>query len=588
MKKLVIGLLFAACLTGCKNSFLDLQDTQSISPANFPKSLDDLDQLVTSVYAVQHERGFLGYYWFGYSNYCLDHTVDMQWKQDESWIDISIGSAQLDDSKIEYEWRDISKGIYFANSTLNAIQQYRAVAPASEKQAIDNKEGEVLFLRGFYLWHLEVLYGQPDLDGMGVPIIESTPGDLQAMSVPRATTGKCYEAMIEDFKQAAALLAGQTNNHRATEWSAKAALAKVYLFDEKPDSAKIYLEDCIAHSGKKLVSFDSYKNMFDGDVNYEYNSESFFETGNVDQPNRPNNNGSTQQNAGTGASQLFAPFYINPTTGERLAMSYSNEFMHDRNLARFGYSGAAPLTQVEQVNGTYELNPAYVQREETLRASVGKDPDAPDPRLYVCALQPFFDSVMVGGQYYKVAQSEFGKWWTVDPATGDDPNTFYGWALRKNQYLTGALVETRNISGANYYFIRLPEIYLMYAEVIQKSNPALALEYINKVKRRAYGYDPDQPSPVDYKSLTDRTKASAGDYLANNPLLYERWAELFGEAKWWETVRRLKLGPQEAAYYGTVASGRKIVWRDEQYAMPIPTIEFQTNNNPGMVQNPGY
>lgn len=56
-----------------------------------------------------------------------------------------------------------------------------------------------------------------------------------------------------------------------------------------------------------------------------------------------------------------------------------------------------------------------------------------------------------------------------------------------------------------------------------------ALEYVNKVHRRAYGYDPDQPSPVDYASLQDRT-----------------------------------------------------------YAMPIPTSEFESNPSPGMVQTPGY
>lgn len=46
----------------------------------------------------------------------------------------------------------------------------------------------------------------------------------------------------------------------------------------------------------------------------------------------------------------------------------------------------------------------------------------PDPRLFVCALQPFLDSVQmtIDGvkAYRKVAQVEFGKWWKMDPSPG--------------------------------------------------------------------------------------------------------------------------------------------------------------------------
>ena len=113
------------------------------------------------------------------------------------------------------------------------------------------------------------------------------------------------------------------------------------------------------------------------------------------------------------------------------------------------------------------------------------------------------------------------------------------------------------------------------------------------MKRRAYNYPPDAPSPVDYTSLTDRTNAvDPADHLANDPLLYERWAEFFGEMRWWEDVRRLRLGKKEADYYKTVsgpgAAKTNIVWKDTNYAMPIPTSEFESNPNPAMCQTPGY
>ena len=195
----------------------------------------------------------------------------------------------------------------------------------------------------------------------------------------------------------------------------------------------------------------------------------------------------------------------------------------------------------------------------------------------------------------KVAQVDFDKWWVdTSSTTGNDPETFYGWPVRKYNYLEGHLADaTRNVAGYNIYFIRLPEIYLMYALLLKDSDPATALEYVNKVHRRAYNYPVDGSSPVDYASLNARTRTvDETDHLANDPLLYELWAEFFGEMRWWEYVRLLKLGQQETDYYKTIsgpgAAKTTILWTDRNYAMPIPTKEFESNPNPDMVQTPGY
>lgn len=95
----------------------------------------------------------------------------------------------------------------------------------------------------------------------------------------------------------------------------------------------------------------------------------------------------------------------------------------------------------------------------------------------------------------------------------------------------------------------------MYAELlVAEGREAEALEYVNKVHRRAYGYDPDSTSPVDYQSL--------------------------------------RIGQKEADYYKTVsgpgAAKTQIVWKVTNYAMPIPTSEFESNPSSGMVQTPGY
>ena len=604
-KNMMIFPAVALCLSGLSScrDFLNLSDPEALSDGNFPTDLEHIGLVVNSVYGAQHHWYFLGNYWAGYVMYCVDHTIDLQWHEDQEWVDILAGDVKTGNEKVTDPWTALSLGVYYSNTALEEIAEYRRTAPESEKAALDNYEGECLFFRAFYRWHMLSLYGQPDMDGVGIPIIQSVPKTLEEMYVGRETTGECYQAIIDDLVAAESLLT-QTDNHRVTLWAAKAFLAKAYFFAGQDAKALEYLKDCIDNSGKSLVGYDDYRMMFNGYDEYEYNSESFYEVGNTADPTGGNAYGSP--NTGSTLSLYYPPFCIGPD-GSRTAMSYGNQYMHDRNLLRFGYTDPAPLSDgVLQVSGNgdnagYSLSEEYMARQQEYRDKLATPEydyeNFPDPRLFVCALQPFVDEVQMTFDgvkgYHKVAQVEFGHWWEMDPSTGNDPQTFYGWPVRKYNYLDGHLAnDTRNVAGYNIYFIRLPELYLLYAYLMKDTDAATALEYVNKVHRRAWGYDADSPSVVDYQTLADRTKTASDDHLANDPILYEMWAEMFGEMRWWEYVRHFRLGRQEADWYKTVsgpgAAKTNIVWKDRNYAMPIPTTEFESNPNPDMVQTPGY
>ena len=597
-KILVACGILTLSFTGCQD-YLQIEDTGSISADNFPTKLEHVNLLVASVYGAQHHWCFLGGYWCGYVMYCLDHTGDQQWRNDQKWIDMHSGNISAGNVFATDPWKALSMGVYYSNVALDGVNKYKTLVTNSEVETLNNYEGEILFFRAFYRWHMLTLYGRPEMDGVGIPIINELPKNMEEMQVPREKTVDCYQAIIDDLEKAVSLLKGQTDNHRVTEWSAKAFLAKAYFFVDDKENAKTYLEDCIHNSGKFLEPYDRYKMMFNGYDEYEYNNESFYEMGNRADPDKGDTYGAL--NTGTTLSMFYAPFCVNPS-GDRVSMCYSNQFMHDRNLARFGYTDPAPLSQLQPTGNPdepYKLKDSYMVQQRKHRELLGREENGPDPRLFVCALQPYVDSVKMKIDGVSaprlVAQCEFGKWWEMDESkTGNNPNTFYGWPLRKYQWLDGHLTaESRNVAGYNIYFQRLPDIYLMYAEIMKDSDPKVALEYINKVKRRAYGYPVDSPSPIDYKSLTDRTKTvDPADHLANNPLLYERWIETFGEMNWWEHVRRLRLGEQEAKFYKTVCGPglgvTNIVWNDRTYAMPIPSLELEGNPHPGMVQTPGY
>lgn len=159
-------LTVAVCMLGavsCQN-YLDLTDPESLSEGNFPTSIEHIDLIVNSVYGAQHHWYFLGNYWAGYVMYCLDHTIDLQYHADQGWVDILAGDVKADNAKVTDPWTGLSLGVYYANSALEKIAQYRQTASASEKTALDNYEGECLFFRAYYWWHMLSLYGQPDMD----------------------------------------------------------------------------------------------------------------------------------------------------------------------------------------------------------------------------------------------------------------------------------------------------------------------------------------------------------------------------------------------------------------------------------------
>lgn len=133
-------------------------------------------------------------------------------------------------------------------------------------------------------------------------------------------------------------------------------------------------------------------------------------------------------------------------------------------------------------------------------------------------------------------------------------------------------------SNARYY-LRFTENYLIYAEAAAMaagSPTAQALEYLNIVRRRAYGYDPFAPSAVDYPggmTITDFRDA----------VILERAYEFINEQRrWWDLLRTGKAKEAIGAAFNVTVSDTRLLW-------PIPSDEI--NNNGALSQadqNPGY
>ena len=612
IRAMVLLLLSGWALPACnEEQFLSVYNPKEVSDVDFPQSLQDVRSLLTAAYGSLHDYSFLGSYWSGYAMYALDHTVDFLYRNDLGWISIGAGTLETENDKISSEWNAINRAIHRANIAIEGAESYRKMAPVSEEEQLDALEGEALFLRALFWWHMMSLYAEPDPEGVGIPILKHSAGDILSARVKRENTRSCYESIVETLQQAIPLLERQTDKFHADQWAAQGLLAKTLLFMGETEEAREVLETILADSGKRLVTFSQLHDMYNGDMTFEHPSESLFEVENALFNANVNTYGSGWI-CGSALSRWFSHFYIRED-GVRENCDFCNQYCHDRNLTRFGYTTPAPLNYLRESArqpsseagyvpfhtewSGYYLEASYIQEQRAMqhRALSGNALlNDPDPRMFICVLMPYLDSCKAeGGMTWAcVAQSAKGEWYQA--GSGNDPCTYYGFPLRKYQFLEGKQIKDGgDCTGENVYFMRLSEVYLMYAMVLaDQGEEEKALEYINKVHRRAYGCAPDKPSDWDYRTLSDRTRtADPEDHLAYDPLKYEVFMEFFGEFRWWEYVRFWQIGPEEASFYKTLrgpgdAGITQIEFPDRHYTQPIYHTEIEAN--PLLVQTPGY
>lgn len=134
--------------------------------------------------------------------------------------------------------------------------------------------------------------------------------------------------------------------------------------------------------------------------------------------------------------------------------------------------------------------------------------------------------------------------------------------------------------GNDFPIYRYAETLLIYAEAASQANQGptvLALERLNMVHRRAYGFSPTAASSVDF-TLDGQTATGF-----RNLVLQERAYEFLLEGKRWYDLIRTGTVKQ------VVKASKKIDVPSSVLLMPIPKQEI--DNNPDIEitdQNPGY
>lgn len=605
-KKIIIASIIAGSFAGCTKAPDEVADLSAYSSGAYPTTLNELVSVLGAGYANYRSEQLSGFQLLCKTFSASEHTSALSYGGQDYWNDMQYNDLKPSNQLVKDCWRGFYTGVKDANATLERADLFEAnYMAASEQTQVNYIRGEAYFLRAYYYFQLECFFGESYISNggaggekMGIPLFTSIPKSLAETQKPRSTVREVWDLIISDLKKSAELLQGVqwTGQYqgRITDWAAKALLGKAYVFTQDWANAKTVLKDVIDNSGKTLMPFSKYKMAFNSNVgtnlnnnsNSEFNEESLFEI-NVDRVAADYGifGGSPNKNLTTSQGLIWAPSGLNDQGTGGFGMGYANENVGDKNLVRFGFN-IPVYTLVDNPNfvpawgenlGNIKRipDPAYTAASIAFRAN-----KTVDPRLYVCALQPWFDTVYFWGNRRPVAKS----------VNLPNIDTYHGWSYKKFQTLDSHLDDIKQADGANYYLLRMADVYLLYAEACMNSgaNPE-GLEYINKVHRRAYDQPINSPSPYDYASLSAATKATDGN-LGNNPLRYERYAELFAEGHWWFDVCRWRIGSGEATFYGNLLPNNvPSRWNDTRsYSFPIPSDEINSNAQIAGQQNPGY
>jgi starch-binding outer membrane protein, SusD/RagB family len=284
--KKISKILIPAALGGvvlfyaCGSKFLNKPTLGTLSP-NLVQTTAGVQAVLVGAYAGLDGQGLNGSGWgsavdnWTYGEVAADDAYKGSTSSDQGDIvGLFQWNATPTNSYPAMKWTAMYDAIQRCN---DVIRNYR-LTPGVASDTTEWK-AEALFLRAFYHFELRKIFHYP-------PYVDETISFASKnLNVPNIDGSGNYIEIwprIEaDLEYAIANLPiPQTNKGQANKYAAEAFLAKVYMFQQKYDSAQPLLEDIIANGvtplGTKYALQTNYSTNFDPDPSAKNSSESIF------------------------------------------------------------------------------------------------------------------------------------------------------------------------------------------------------------------------------------------------------------------------------------------------------------------------
>ena len=467
----------------------------------------------------------------------------------------------------------------------------------------------------------------------GVPILDdyATPENEMTADYSRKTVRQCVDFIVNMCEQAAKELpwtVADADNGRMTAAGALALKARVLQLAARPlfNASTPYLQAQEPTAANKasvkedpglMTWLGSYKQE-----NWQAVAdacEDFFkkntENGDAYRMVMP------QTNDAEGYRQAFSTCYADRESPEiiihtgRAIPTYSNTYhrfyfgLTDQGQAGRGYGGGCVTLNFVDMFTAADGTPSDYRKWLSDHGHDGTVYNNPftgkDPRLY--------ETMLIAGDRYRTRCAET---WIdgLEHGSSANPKCATGFIIRK--FLWDYNDEFLN-KATNSAYIRLPELYLMYAEALNELGRSQeALSWLNKTRTRVGLPEMTLPNAAKLHSgqaLPDYPECSLkGDKYLREEILDERAREFcFEEVRWFDIafwkredlMRKILYGIQITRKSGSFEEGNLVltysdpskmdqgrIWQDKfspkWFLSAFPSDEI--NKGYGLVQNPGW
>lgn len=467
----------------------------------------------------------------------------------------------------------------------------------------------------------------------GVPILDdyATPENEMTADYSRKTVRQCVDFIVNMCEQAAKELpwtVADADNGRMTAAGALALKARVLQLAARPlfnaSTPCLQAQEPTA-ANKASVKEDPGLMTWLGSYKQENwqavadACEDFFkkntENGDAYRMVMP------QTNDAEGYRQAFSTCYADRESPEiiihtgRAIPTYSNTYhrfyfgLTDQGQAGRGYGGGCVTLNFVDMFTAADGTPSDYRKWLSDHGHDGTVYNNPftgkDPRLY--------ETVLIAGDRYRTRCAET---WIdgLEHGSSANPKCATGFIIRK--FLWDYNDEFLN-KATNSAYIRLPELYLMYAEALNELGRSQeALSWLNKTRTRVGLPEMTLPNAAKLHSgqaLPDYPECSLqGDKYLREEILDERAREFcFEEVRWFDIafwkredlMRKILYGIQITRKSGSFEEGNLVltysdpskmdqgrIWQDKfspkWFLSAFPSDEI--NKGYGLVQNPGW
>jgi len=424
--------------SSCSQDFLDVPAEGVPTIGNYYDSDVKLDNASNGLYGIvwfnMNKEGFYG---------ITDLIAGNMYANPESefgkFTDLSFTSSQ---TFISDSWRSCFGAVANCNSFINALPQ--SVGPNVSTEALNNALGEMHFIRAFSYFFLVRLWGN-------VPIIENNADYSKNFVIPSNSIEDVYKFIERDLQFAIANLKSKNRgsdyaaNAHVSSGSAKALLAKVYLYQKRYGEARALAQEVINSGEFKLLGGEELPTKSFADLYIQKNNnneESIFSW---------QWNGAGNYFEGNFTNTLFAP------DNRLVETTYSGQIAPSQDLIYNGFEpGDRRRIETFMLPGDFYPNLTYAQTLEV---------NSPKLLGYTFQVENQAQNSGAGLKKYVIGKENL-------PITGPLNPQFNG------------------ESSMNSYMMRYAELLLIHAEAIlgsqsgSTSDPA-ALKSFNAVRRRA-------------------------------------------------------------------------------------------------------